>query len=735
MVLLCVITILTAFVVPVVAATATVYESNTIMNGNDIFNGSYWRAQTFTPSQTHTVTSVQMPFINRGTSAGDITVSIRATNASGMPTGSDLATGTIPVARLTKAWTPAVWYTFDMGTGCTVEAGKSYAIIWRAEAASSVYYWMNISNSYAGGRVMYSTGGNSWANLGVWDAAFRVYGESGTTPPPTTPPGTVAPYENMTSINGNWDVFGTTWRAQTFKPAVSHTVTSVQIPLLRRGAAAGDIVVSIRATNASGMPAGTDLASGVIPSSSLTTLWTPAVWYTFNLGSGCVVEAGKTYAILLRAASATASTGLYYWVNLSGTYAGGQALTSSGGTTWSVLNVWDTGFRESGIADTTPPTPGENHAPIFNPIGNKTAVAGQSLTITLGASDTDGDTLTYTTGALPAGSSFLNNSFYWTSPVAGTYPLTFSVSDGKLSDSETITLTVTTGQSSAGFKNVGFVSIFFLDSVINTVKWNQFTHMIWQNVMVNSASDPTLHVQDGYPWSQITSFVNACHAHNVKALICLFGNSELNTITSNPALRARLVANLNTLINQYGADGINIDWEGSGNPANYSTFIQEMRASFGPNKIITAIGTWLGPPVNIAASAAPYMDFVTVMTYDYWVVPSNGTLEKVSASMNMWHNAGFPKEKLVMAIPFFATTGAGTTGWTPYKNLVSSHPDMSPSLNSGWGYYWNGQDLVKQKVAWVKNNGFGGIFNYELGTDALTSPLSLADAVWQAISQ
>jgi PKD repeat protein len=284
---------------------------------------------------------------------------------------------------------------------------------------------------------------------------------------------------------------------------------------------------------------------------------------------------------------------------------------------------------------------------------------GQRLTIVVSATDPDGDAVGFTASGLPAGASFTTNTFSWTPSAAGSYSVTFIATDGQLTDSETVTITVVQPKAASDFKNVGYISIYFLDSVLNRAQWEQYSHVIWQNVWVTSPSDPTLRVQDGYPWSQISNFVATSHANGVKALACLFGTYDLVGVTSNPALRAQLVSNLTNMVNTYNLDGINIDWEGGNDPEIYATFIRELRASLGPDKVISAIGTWLGPPVNISASAAPYLDFVTVMTYDYWHVPSNGSLDVVAGSMNMWANAGFPKEKLVMGIPFFATTGAG----------------------------------------------------------------------------
>lgn len=99
---------------------------------------------------------------------------------------------------------------------------------------------------------------------------------------------------------------------------------------------------------------------------------------------------------------------------------------------------------DSRIITVNPPA---NRAPVLDAIGNKNIDEGKSLIFNITASDPDGDVLTYSASSLPSGASFdsSNGAFSWTPSYtqAGNYSITFSVSDGSLSDSETITITVT----------------------------------------------------------------------------------------------------------------------------------------------------------------------------------------------------------------------------------------------------------------------------------------------------
>lgn len=92
----------------------------------------------------------------------------------------------------------------------------------------------------------------------------------------------------------------------------------------------------------------------------------------------------------------------------------------------------------------------DNHPPTLAPVPNRTVALGDALSLSLSASDPDNDPLTYsvTPLPLPVGASFNSQSGLFTFRPGpdqtnnNSYPLTFTVSDGKTSAVRSATITV-----------------------------------------------------------------------------------------------------------------------------------------------------------------------------------------------------------------------------------------------------------------------------------------------------
>lgn len=153
-----------------------------------------------------------------------------------------------------------------------------------------------------------------------------------------------------TGADNNISAYGATWIAQTFTPSTTHKITSVKLYGVKSGSP-GTLTISIRATDGSGLPTGSDLCAGTTNGDVIT----PIQWYEVTLGSGATLTASTKYAIVLRAPSGSVNN----WMNWSGdstspTYAGGSLVTSAdSGATWTAETGWDLYFEDWGIIENT----------------------------------------------------------------------------------------------------------------------------------------------------------------------------------------------------------------------------------------------------------------------------------------------------------------------------------------------------------------------------------------------
>jgi len=151
---------------------------------------TFWNAQIFTPSASHTIKEVQLYLARyqyNDNDPGLITVSIKATDGGGQPTGEDLCSGTANGSDLLKEPTFS-WVSFDMGAGTPLTSGIKYAIVIRAtfDGGFNILYWRwDNGGGYSGGNYDASLdSGGSWVGGYSTDMYFREYGTELEADPP-----------------------------------------------------------------------------------------------------------------------------------------------------------------------------------------------------------------------------------------------------------------------------------------------------------------------------------------------------------------------------------------------------------------------------------------------------------------------------------------------------------------------------------------------------------------------
>jgi hypothetical protein len=147
--------------------------------------------------------------------------------------------------------------------------------------------------------------------------------------------------------------------------------------------------------------------------------------------------------------------------------------------------------HESGNSDSTAPADSLKYVK-----PDKLATPGKTLTFMISASDLDNDSLEYSASGLPEGATFDPETqvFSWTPRYnqAGTYMVNFQVSDGKLTDSKAITITVVQLYPNWDINGDSFVNT--LDMALVGQYWNQTGLTGW--ILEDSNEDGAVNVLD-----------------------------------------------------------------------------------------------------------------------------------------------------------------------------------------------------------------------------------------------
>jgi hypothetical protein len=245
------------------------------------------------------------------------------------------------------------------------------------------------------------------------------------------------------------------------------------------------------------------------------------------------------------------------------------------------------------------------------------------------------------------------------------------------------------------------------------------------------------------------AFVLGAHSAGAKAILGTggFGSDYTGPVTNIQ----KSVAFLAALVNKYGYDGIDIDWEPvpSAQYTNFSAWVQALKNAI-PNLIITVAGFNFDQAL---VNNRNLFDQINLMTYDmsgswcsvswhnsalYGDDPTKNTFS-IDGMVNKYIAAGVPASKLGFGIELYAyiwngVTGPNQTGWgtiqntVPYWTIMQSFYNMGATLKydtlAQSAYFSTFAQFVSMggmesdlpaRAAYVKSKGLGGVIVYEAG--------------------
>lgn len=240
-----------------------------------------------------------------------------------------------------------------------------------------------------------------------------------------------------------------------------------------------------------------------------------------------------------------------------------------------------------------------------------------------------------------------------------------------------------------------------------------------------------------------------------------WGSGRFSEMAADEELRTAFAWECKMVVEEYGIDGIDIDWEyptiGSAgissskdDTENFTLLMQDIRKAIGKKRLLTLATVASGKWIDFVA-IDPYIDFINMMTYDISRPPKHHSAlfdSGISADVTCHSateahvTAGAPIEKLVLGVPFYGRGDDQIGNFINYNKLIEldgyqkvwDKEAKVPYLADEKGHLvcsFDDERSIKEKVKYVKKRGLLGIMYWQYGGDDNSG--SLREAVYNEL--
>lgn len=247
--------------------------------------------------------------------------------------------------------------------------------------------------------------------------------------------------------------------------------------------------------------------------------------------------------------------------------------------------------------------------------------------------------------------------------------------------------------------------------------------------------------------------ISNAHENHVEVFIAVGGwsyhdvplESTFMEATETEAKRTSLVNSIVQMCEQYGFDGVDMDWEhprvDGASAKQYENFMLELSDVLHEKgkKMSSAVLSGATPDGNIYYDAAAHsdkvlnaVDWINVMAYDGGDGERHSSYEFAVDCGKYWTKTRkLVPEKVILGVPFYSRPG-----WASYDSILQQVPDAWENDHvdfNGMDVWYNGCKTMEDKTNYALEN-LGGIMIWEVSQDS-SSEKSLQTTIGKTVKE
>lgn len=294
-----------------------------------------------------------------------------------------------------------------------------------------------------------------------------------------------------------------------------------------------------------------------------------------------------------------------------------------------------------------------------------------------------------------------------------------------------------------GFKVVAYYPSWEPQS-LNKARFDTLTHVIYA-FAIPTAEGGLRPLENPETARQL---VQKAHQAGAKALIAIGGwsyndvplEATFVSATADSAKRKGFADAIIALMEEYGFDGVDMDWEHprvDGNTsAQYEALMLDLSERLHKNgKLLTsAVLSGATPDGSVYYDAAAHsdkviaaVDWLNVMAYDGGDGDRHSSYEfAVNCGLYWSKTRKAGAEKVVLGVPFY-----GRPSWAAYEDILAANPNADQtdiSTINGMEAHYNGVATIRKKTRYALEN-LGGVMIWEITQDTADTSKSLLSAI------